>query len=388
MQILEEWRNNLNVHFTEMNELLNESKSISKSYDKSKKDKSEIGFNVFNITSDLYYRENFHSDIIKALLDPKEKHNQNTKFLYLFIDLLNKVNTSTIILEDNYKNVNVVREQSNIDILITDETTKRAIIIENKINNAVDKNRQLPRYYNEVKQNYFVDAIVYLTLDSSKRPDKHDWTKDELIAIDNLLKIIPSFDRHDRPNVYKDWLLPAIIESNDIDSTYLLRQYATLLKFLNTNYMDTVSLEKFYEILKEKDNLKTSISIKNMLNELPEYLAIRVEDKYKNNCYPFQKIWRYKQTDTVFEAFQMENLYLKLDIWCGEYGYNAIFWNPQNENYDIKEDFKDIDIFKDFEYNNGKKFSIVKKFSLFEEGLLFSFIDQLLDVLKKKITNS
>jgi len=54
MQILEEWRNNLNVHFTEMNELLNESKSISKSYDKSKKDKSEIGFNVFNITSDLY----------------------------------------------------------------------------------------------------------------------------------------------------------------------------------------------------------------------------------------------------------------------------------------------------------------------------------------------
>ncbi len=388
MQILNEWRTNLNVHFTEINELLNESKSIGKSYEKSKKEKSDIGFNVFSITSDLYYRENFHSDIIKALLDPKEKHNQNTKFLYLFIDLLNKVNTSTIILEDNYKNVNVAREQSNIDILITDETTKRAIIIENKINNAVDMNRQLPRYYNEVKKNYFVDAIVYLTLDSSKRPDKHDWTKDELTAINYLLKIIPSFDRHDRPNIYKDWLLPAIIESNDIDSTYLLRQYATLLKFLNTNYMDTVSLEKFYEILKEKDNLKTSISIKNMLNELPEYLAIRIEDKYKNNCYPFQKIWRYKLSDTVFEAFQMENLYLKLDVWCGDYGYKAIFWNPQNENYDIKEDFKDFDILRELEYDNGKKYSIVKHFSLFEEELLFSFIDQLIDILKKKITNS
>lgn len=388
MQILNEWRTNLNVHFTEINELLNESKSIGKSYEKSKKEKSDIGFNVFSITSDLYYRENFHSDIIKALLDPKEKHNQNTKFLYLFIDLLNKVNTSTIILEDNYKNVNVAREQSNIDILITDETTKRAIIIENKINNAVDMNRQLPRYYNEVKKNYFVDAIVYLTLNSSKRPDKHDWTKDELTAINYLLKIIPSFDRHDRPNIYKDWLLPAIIESNDIDSTYLLRQYATLLKFLNTNYMDTVSLEKFYEILKEKDNLKTSISIKNMLNELPEYLAIRIEDKYKNNCYPFQKIWRYKLSDTVFEAFQMENLYLKLDVWCGDYGYKAIFWNPQNENYDIKEDFKDFDILRELEYDNGKKYSIVKHFSLFEEELLFSFIDQLIDILKKKITNS
>ncbi len=388
MQILKEWKTKLNVHFTELNEFLNESKSISKSYEKSKKDKSEIGFNVFSITSDLYYRENFHSDIIKALLDPKEKHNQNTKFLYLFIDLLNKVNTSTIILEDNYKNVNVKREQSNIDILITDETTKRAIIIENKINNAVDKNRQLPRYYNKVRKNYFVDAIVYLTLDSSKRPEKHDWTKDELTAINSILKIIPSFDRHNRPNIYKDWLLPAIIESNDIDSTYLLRQYATLLKFLNTNYMDTVSLEKFYEILKDNDNLRTSISIKNMLNELPEYLAIRIEDKYKNNCYPFQKIWRYKLSDTVFEAFQMENLYLKLDVWCGEYGYKAIFWNPQNENYDIKEDFKNIDLLRELEYDNGKKYSLVKHFLLFEEELLFSFIDQLIDILKKKITNS
>lgn len=388
MQILKDWNSILNLHFEEMNELLKENKSLSNNYEKSKSDKSEIGFNVFNITSDLYYRENFHSDIIKALLDPKEKHNQNTKFLYLFFDLLNKVNASTIINEENYKNVSVVREQSRIDILITDESTKRAIIIENKINNAVDMKRQLPRYYNEVRKNYFVDAIVYLTLDSSKRPDKNDWTKDEIIEINDILKIIPSYDRFNRPNIYKDWLLPAIIESNDIDSTYLLRQYAALLKFLNTNNMDTVSLEKFYEMLGEGNNLKTSISIKNMMNELPEYLAIRIEDKYKNNCYPFQKIWRYKQSDTVFEGFQMENLYLKLDVWCGDYGYKAFFWNPQNENYDIKEDFKDTDIVRELEYDNGKKFSVVKQFSLFEENLLFSFIDDLIAILKKKITNS
>lgn len=387
MQILKEWKNILDIHFIEINELLDESKDISKNFDKSKQDKSEIGFNVFNITSDLYYRENFHSDIIKAILDPKEKHNQNTKFLYLFFNLLNKVNPKAIIHEDNYKNVKVVREQSNIDILITDETTKRAIIIENKINNAVDMHRQLPRYYNLVKRNYFVDAIVYLTLDSTKRPDKHDWTQNELTAINQILKIIPSFDRHDRPNIYKDWLLPAIIESNDIDSTYLLRQYSTLLKFLNTNYMDTVSLEKFYEILKEKDNLKTSISIINMMKELPEYLAIRVEDRYKNNCYPFQKIWRYKQSDTVFEAFQMDNLYLKLDVWCGEFGYKAYLWNPQDVYYDIKEDFKDFEVLKDLEYNDGKKGSIVKQFALFEEDLLFEFIDQVLEILKIKITN-
>lgn len=386
MLILNDWNNNLLDHISKIDKLLNESNQIGKSFNKSKQDKSEIGFNVFNITSDLYYRENFHSDIIKALLDPSEKHNQNTKFLYLFIDLLNKINNSKIIIEDNYKNAKVVREQSNIDILITDETSKRAIIIENKINNAIDMKRQLPRYYDEVSKIYSVDAVVYITLDSSKRPNQYDWTDEEQIVINNILKVIPAFDRNNLPCIYNDWLLPAIYTTNDIDSSYLIRQYAALLKFLNTNYMDTVSLEMFYETLKKNDNLKTSISIKNMLNELPEYLAIRIEDKYKNNCFPFQRIWRYKQSDTVFEGFQMENLYLKLDIWCGEYGYKAIFWNPQNENYDIKMDFKEVDILNNLQYDNGKKYSIVKHFYLFEEELVFNFIDEILLVLKDKMS--
>ena len=30
----------------------------------------DIGFNLFALISDLYYRENFHSDILRALIDP------------------------------------------------------------------------------------------------------------------------------------------------------------------------------------------------------------------------------------------------------------------------------------------------------------------------------
>ena len=148
--------------------------------------------------------------------------------------------------------------------------------------------------------------------------------------------------------------------------------------------MDAVSLERFYETLKDSDNLKTAISIKNMLSDLPEYLAIRIEDKYKGNCFPFQKIWRYQKNDTVFEAFEMDNLYLKLDVWCGEFGYKLFFWNPRNENYEIKEDFKNIDILRNLENDNGKRNSVVKHFKLFEEELLFAFIDELKNVLIKK----
>ena len=64
--------------------------SLSEKFDKIQKDTSEVGFNVFTLTSDLYYRENFHSDIIAAFLNPKAKHNEGNLFLDAFIDMLNR----------------------------------------------------------------------------------------------------------------------------------------------------------------------------------------------------------------------------------------------------------------------------------------------------------
>jgi len=255
MEILNSWSRSMNNSISYTAEFINKSKIIGRAFDKSKKSKSEIGFNVFTLTSDLYYRENFHSYIIKSLLDPNEKHNEGAKYLYLFFDLINKINSSSQILKENYENVKVVREQASIDILITDESNYRAIIIENKINNAQDMYRQLPRYYDEVVKKYEVDAIVYITLDTTKVPEKNDWTEDEKNNINKILKIIPAYDRSGHPNIYNDWLIPSIIESNNIDAAFLLRQYADLLKYLNTNNMDTVNLEKFYNLLKENDNL-------------------------------------------------------------------------------------------------------------------------------------
>lgn len=386
--MLDIWKQVISNQAAYISTFLQEIKEISKEYINSKTEVSEIGFNAFTIASDLYYRENFHSDIIKALLDPNEKHGEKDKYLNLFIELLNKVNPKQLIDKENYTKAKVIREQSRIDILIFDNLSKRAIIIENKINNANDMPRQLPRYYYEINKDYIVDAIVYITLDSSKRPDIYDWTNEELIEINTKLKIIPSYHKNNIFNLYKDWLIPAMVKTNNLDSYYLLRQYSELIKYLNTKYMDTISLEKFYETIKERDNLKTSISIRNMLNDLPEYLAIRIEDKYKNNCYPFKKVWRHKQTDTVFEAFEIEKLYLKLDIWCGENGYKVYFWNPQNDTYDIKIEFSNSDTLLGFEYDEDCKNKVVKSFNLFEENMLFNFIDNLLDNLTNKKNNN
>ncbi len=384
-KIENDWKLIVNNHIATVTNFLIKSKQLHNDYSKRFNNKSDIGFNVFTLSSDLYYRENFHSDIIKAFLNPQEKHKEKNKYLHIFIELLNKLENENTIQKRDFCNSKVEREKHNIDILITDEVSKKAIIVENKINNASDQQRQLPRYVNIVKKEFDIVAIVYLTLNSSKRPDKNDWTEGEIKEMNKFLKLIPAYETDTaKPNLYNDWIVTSIINSENIDSSFLLRQYGNLIKYLNTNTMDTISLEKFYNSIKETDNLKTAISIRNMLNDLPEYLAIRIEEKYKGNCFPFEKIWRHKKRDTVFEACRIGDLYLKLDIWCDMNGYTAHFWKPNDPEYDITTEFKNkYDFLSDFYIHNNEKNNIKKSFEIFEESELFDFVDKLLLILKE-----
>ena len=382
MQILNDWRQVIEQQAKETKSYLQNVKEPAKNYEYSSRNRSEIGFNVFTISSDLYYRENFHSDIIKAFLDPNAKHGEGNKFLYLFIHLLNKCNPQRNINPSDFQNARVSREENNIDILISDSNSGKAILIENKIYNAIDQHRQIPRYFEIVSENYSVQAIVYLTLNSSKYLNQSDWTIDEIQRINPVIYFVPSYSLGST-NLFDNWIVPSIIDCNNSESLFILRQYGNLIKFLNTNSMDTITLEKFYLTLKESDNLQTSLSVRNMLNDLPEYLAIRIEERYKGKCYPFKNIWRYKNRDTVFEAFELENLYLKMDIWCSERGYKVHFWNSKDENYDIKLNLPFISSLTDFNYEGENKSNVEKHFSFNQEELLFEFIDNLLLELKE-----
>lgn len=379
-QLLEIWKNQFEEHVDTIEKFIVSNKENASFYAKSKNEIFDIGFNLFTLSSDLYFRENFHSDIIKAFLDPLEKHCEKTKYLFQFIILLNKVNKNKI-NKFEFENATVIRERDNVDILIFDEVSKKAIIIENKINNAVDQKRQLPRYFNTVKEKYVVEAIVYLTLNSSKRPEKSDWTKEEIQEIEPILLVIPSIDKS-YPNLFHDWIVPSIIESKNSESMFLLQQYGNLIKHINSQTMDTITVEKFYDTLKVSENLETSISIRNMLRDLPEYMAIRIEDKYKNHYFPFSKIWRYQLRDCVFECYDMESYSIKMDVWCGEYGYKIHVWNPKNTELDIKENLSKLTCISDFNYDGGKPNNVFKQFSFFEEEQVFDFIDQIIEQLK------
>jgi hypothetical protein len=384
MDILTEWNSKILNQLVATEDLILESTSLSKDYEFRKSTKFDIGFNVFKLSSDLYYRENFQSDIICALLNPNNSHNENYKFLHLFIDLLNKINPKSFIRKSDFQNAKVEREPNRIDILVTDSASKKALIIENKINDADDTYRQLPRYVEIVSLSYEIEAIAYITSKSSKFPNTFDWTEEEKNYIFNILKIIPSFDLHKNVNLYQDWVVPCIVESTNIDSAFILRQYGGLIKHLNINSMDTVILEKFHATILDSEKLKTAMSIRSMLNDLPEYLAIKIENKYKKNCYPFKSVWRYKTTDTVFEGCEIGSHYLKMDIWCSEDGYKVQFWNPNNPNFDIFTEFASFEPLKEFVNNNNEKNNVCKSFSLNAENELYTFIDKLISELKNR----
>ena len=150
-----------------------------------------LGFNVFRIVSETYYHENFHSDVLAAFLDMKGAHGGETRYLHQFIRLLK--NHSPSITQDlhaqEFTDYTTAREKGRIDIRILDDTNRKAIIIENKIYNAVDQECQLPRYVDDVTESgYKVVAVVYLSLNGHKWPNRSDWKHpDDDAKIDPLL---------------------------------------------------------------------------------------------------------------------------------------------------------------------------------------------------------
>ncbi len=64
----------INVHQEDVVILLAACRFIAKEYAEVKSKLEREKFNVFTLISDLYYRENFHSDIMAFFLDPTAVH--------------------------------------------------------------------------------------------------------------------------------------------------------------------------------------------------------------------------------------------------------------------------------------------------------------------------
>ena len=370
-------------------ELLNRLAPIIKESEEKQEKRMETGFNLFYLISDHYYRETFHSDIIAALLSPKEKHGGGNLYLNLFLDMIG-------VDKSNYQDAKVHKEYGTndgtlggrIDIFIEGEN-KHCVVVENKLNNAGDTYKQLPKYYHYLDNNkYNIDKFVYLPLNPYKTPDKSDWSDEERIFIDGKLKILPAF-LEGEPNLIDNWLEIAEKKTENEDARFIIKQYVTVLSNLTNSIMNAKSLKSFYNEMIEGDNLKTALSVRDMLNDLPEYMAKRIVDKYSSNYEPFEKVFLFStssQKAAVLHEAKVKEILISVDIYCSVQGYTIVFFNrqgniPEDEFQGIKNS---LDSLKDFKkrIKENNQYEFCLRFN--EEDKVISFVNNLLNELRSK----
>lgn len=227
-------------------------KNIDKEIQRIEKERYNNGFNLFTVSSYNSYLENFHSGVISLLLNRNERHNQKALFFYSFISFLKEIGAK--IDENDYQNYEVLREKGRVDIWIKDNSSKKSIIIENKINNANDQDRQLERYYEYVdNQDFKVDAVIYLTLKGNKKAPITNVTE-----LDEKVINIEAFSQTET-NLCVGWLEKCYhlsTQNNNIDSSSFIHQYIKLIKYLSQIVMDTEIKNNFYEVVSNEENRK------------------------------------------------------------------------------------------------------------------------------------
>ncbi len=257
----------------------------------------QIEFNIFRMLSDYYYRENFHGDILGTYLNPRGGHEEEDKFLRLFLKMINNkeindIYTNNPQLEREYR----IKNNRRIDFLI--ESGDHCIIIENKLYDDVDQDNQLPSYMQAMKDKQKkVDAVIYIPLSAMKVPDKSSWTKDEVTP---LLHIIPA------EKLISEWLEPCIRSCKIEDNRVILRHYRKMLSSLIPNKEKEDIMEELLKYLKGKDGeLIKAIEINKMLKNMPAHMGVSIYNKLNNKLSgkipEFIKIYKVGWSECVVE---------------------------------------------------------------------------------------
>jgi hypothetical protein len=307
---------------------------------KNEKDK----FNFFTLISDKYHKENLHSDILYFLLNPESNHNEGEKFLRLFLYFLN-TNFKPKYDIAKYEHIILEREKGRIDVTIKEESNnnKRAIIIENKINDATDTERQLPKYYDSLKkEGYKVDMILYLSKDGSKRPTQKDWSLYDKKNMSNIKFAPIAFYSNSNDDLCQGWLNKCQIESqNNYEINVIIRHYINLLKKLSGNIMDVRLIEEFYDKVLNKDqnlnaNYHNAKVFYCLFENFGKYLANEIVRKYENNHFPFEKPFVAADYQAIFE-WKIDEMSIVIQINCiykseeSSHIYEIRVWNRYNE---------------------------------------------------------
>ena len=252
----------------------------------------DYDFNIFELMSDSFYKENFHSYIIAQLLNNETILKNFLKFIKVdevdesvyfnegyevipeyFIKNEIKNGRIDILIKSNDKD----NKENNEDKEDKNKEKPHCIIIENKLNGAKDEERQLFRYYNSCSENFEVDKIVYISPNSSKESDEQ--SKEGIPK--ELIKTIIGYDGNNKDfhTILND-SFEEVKSNSNIEWHLLLKHYLKILRQTGETRMDALT-EKFYNKIKtEPQEYKKIKLIATMYNDLIKTRINNLAEKF------------------------------------------------------------------------------------------------------------
>lgn len=257
--------------------ILNAAKALN---DLMLKEKQSLPYNI-NLIDELHINENAHSRILNMLL--QYSHNGQYVILKSFVEMIKKINPTINI---SVKSPECTCEQDRIDVLIK-ENGKYAIIIENKVNYAVDQYEQIKRYIEIVKNKGINEKdiyVIYLTRESDKEVSDYslpDETKRLLdYGKDNSRFILLNFRDHILPWLEDDVLPNCALKEDLLISA--LKQYIDFLKGLLTLRIEQIKIQEKMDNFTKKelgiDSLEKAIAINKDVKLLSESVDSIIEE--------------------------------------------------------------------------------------------------------------
>lgn len=204
----------------------------------------------YNIVSMMYDRisskELLHSQIIASLLDPNGQHRLGDKPLKLFLEKIGYSQFGEELSETKVEVEKGIAGGRRIDILLTNGNN--AVIIENKLNDAVDQVDQLKDYFKAINEDYENLKMVYLPLYAHK-------SAKEKVEVVNLY-----------PQDLIAWLEACKEEA--------CQNYITLLQYINQSNQNFMNAQKILAELTVEE-----------LKKLTDAAAIINNDAWGNACF-------------------------------------------------------------------------------------------------------
>ena len=348
--------------------------------------KQRVGYNISTISSYTYHLENFHSDIIASLLDPEGLHNEGITFLELFIDYLQNL-YSVKIDSSFFLNTTVTREKGRLDIWIKDELSKKAVIIENKVNHAPDREHQLSDYYEySTNAGFAVIAIIYLSLDGYNYAPT-------LNLGDTPILNIGAFTNNST-DLVNGWLEKCKQKCTNENSKSFLIQYIHLLTHLSNENMSADLEESFYNTIIDKNSIETVQLISDLALKLGGIRGNRFWRALENDIAPFKKSHLYYSGYWLFENYKDGENVFKLDVCFNNDGSAFVtLWNTEKRNDEgyrtVKSKLAETNLLNLFDgisrYSGlSKDFNMTKEMTLSKiDGEVLTFVQKVFKNLRE-----